>query len=338
MVIEKAISPARLDHLDAIRGLAAMAVCLFHFSHGGKLLPDYAFVDPIARNGYLGVEVFFILSGFVIPWMLWKTDYRLIDFGRFFTKRMVRLYPPFLVANLLIMGLNFASQKSPWFQGPGDSIDPTAMALSFVLDATYLTGIMQWPWISVVSWTLAIEVQFYIVAGLLMSFLPKPNTVATALALTLLASLGLFLTDERFVFSYLPFFALGWSGAFYMYHKKSWLPWLSAGTALGVILYSTNWMQFGLAAISISAIVYWKWKTHKWLLALGTISYSLYLVHVPIGGRVVNLGLRFAESGTIQVLPVMISATVISLVLSAIYWRFVESPAQKWSRKLLTKQ
>lgn len=71
-------------------------------------------VKSLAENACLGVEVFFILLGFVIPWMLWKTDYRLRDFGRFFGKRMVRLAPPFLTADLLIIILNRSDRFSSW--------------------------------------------------------------------------------------------------------------------------------------------------------------------------------------------------------------------------------
>jgi peptidoglycan/LPS O-acetylase OafA/YrhL len=325
---------SRLDHLDAIRGLAAMAVCVFHFTHGAKLLPPNAVLNVLPKYGYLGVEVFFILSGFVIPWMLWKTDYRLNGFGRFFAKRMVRLYPPFLVANALVYLLFFASRASPLFAGSREPIDYSAMAFSFLLDATYLTGILERPWISVVAWTLAIEVQFYIVAGILMGFMVRFPAWATALALALLAISGSVLTDDRFVFRYLPFFALGWSGAFFTRHKQSWYPWLAASVSAGIILWTSSGLQLGLALAALGVIVFWKWAVPGWLLALGTISYSLYLVHVPIGGRVVNLGLRFAKSGTMEVVPVIVAGIVLSVAASAVFWRYVEYPAQQWSRKL----
>ena len=110
------------------------------------------------------------------------------------------------------------------------------MATSFVLDATYLTGIFQRPWISVVAWTLAIEVQFYLVAGLLMGFLPKASTWRTAIALLMLTLLGTAFTDQRFLIRYIPFFVLGWSGAFFTNHKSSRLPLLVAAVSASVIL------------------------------------------------------------------------------------------------------
>jgi peptidoglycan/LPS O-acetylase OafA/YrhL len=313
----------RLDHLDAIRGLAAMAVCVFHLSHGGKLLPNNSVLTSIPRNGYLGVEVFFVLSGFVVPWMLWRTEYKLTDFGRFFAKRMVRLSPPFLIANLFICLLNIASRISPWFAGSLEPIDYCDMVLSFVLDATYLTGILQRPWISVVAWTLAIEVQFYLVAGLFMGVMPRHSTRKTAFALILLAMLGAVITDERFVIRYLPFFVLGWSGAFFLNHRESWLPCMTAVVVAAIIHGTTSGLQLCLAIATLLIIVFWKRAIPRWLVALGTISYSLYLLHVPVGGRVINLGLRFVASGSSGVFAVIGVGIALSIVLSAVYWRML---------------
>jgi len=63
---------------------------------------------------------------------------------------------------------------------------------------------------------------------------------------------------------------------------------------------------------------------------LGTISYSLYLVHVPIGGKIVNLGARYAHTLPTELLVLAI-AVVASLGVAWLLWYFVERPAQRWS-------
>jgi peptidoglycan/LPS O-acetylase OafA/YrhL len=66
---------------------------------------------------------------------------------------------------------------------------------------------------------------------------------------------------------------------------------------------------------------------------LGAISYSLYLVHIPIGGRVINFGKRFLDSSSGHLL-LSIAATVASIAAAYLLYRFVEKPAQSWASKV----
>ncbi|MBB3777209.1 peptidoglycan/LPS O-acetylase OafA/YrhL [Erythromicrobium ramosum] len=66
---------------------------------------------------------------------------------------------------------------------------------------------------------------------------------------------------------------------------------------------------------------------------LGLISYSLYLVHVPVGGRVVNLGKRFT-SGEVEYLVLSLIALAVSLIVSIVIFLLVERPAQIIARRI----
>ncbi len=85
-----------LSSLDLLRGLAAVAVCYFHFTHGN---PDFLSKTNIlyqsGRYGFLGVDVFFVISGFVIPYAMYRGMYRFKNFGTFLLKRVIRIEPPF---------------------------------------------------------------------------------------------------------------------------------------------------------------------------------------------------------------------------------------------------
>jgi len=87
-----------------------------------------------------------------------------------------------------------------------------------------------------------------------------------------------------------------------------------------------------VAVFTALAISYWKAKS-RWLLAAGAISYSLYLVHVPIGGRVLNLSRHLPQS-----LPLALFALTMALglTMTAAYllWRFVEKPSMAAASKL----
>ena len=65
----------RITNLDLLRGLAALAVCIFHFDHDGALgVPS---VSRVLSYGYLGVQMFFVISGFIIPYSMLRSGYRL---------------------------------------------------------------------------------------------------------------------------------------------------------------------------------------------------------------------------------------------------------------------
>ena len=101
----------RVETVHSLRGLAALAVAFFHFSNGN---PNF-YVPPVLRaigaNGWLGVEVFFVISGFILPYSLWRAGYQLSpsNFGRFVWKRVVRLDPPYFGTIALVLLLAYLS-------------------------------------------------------------------------------------------------------------------------------------------------------------------------------------------------------------------------------------
>jgi hypothetical protein len=92
--LRSSILMRRLDHIDALRGIAALAVCWFHVTHGGDLLGE-GDGKTLSSYGFLGGEVFFVISGCVIPLSMWRANYRWRDFGVFFAKRLFWVHPPF---------------------------------------------------------------------------------------------------------------------------------------------------------------------------------------------------------------------------------------------------
>ena len=68
----------RIDTVDSLRGVAVLAVVWFHLTNGNPMLPS-SWLRTSGRLGWLGVEVFFVISGFVIPHALYRANYRLRD-------------------------------------------------------------------------------------------------------------------------------------------------------------------------------------------------------------------------------------------------------------------
>jgi len=102
-------------------------------------------------------------------------------------------------------------------------------------------------------------------------------------------------------------------------------------TALTVTLIEHRWISLLFAAVTAICIISPSIRFPGWLKSAGLISYSLYLVHVPLGGRVINLGGRVAEGDWQNYLLIGL-ALVVSILFAIAFWRLIEVPSQTLSR------
>src|ERR1041385_3215131 len=109
--------------VDSLRGLAALAVCWFHMTHGNETFLQPGVLRNSGNRGYLGVQVFFVISGFIIPWALSRANYKPRYFFIFLLKRIIRLDPPYIVAIILVVFTAFLSSFSPLYHGQPFIID-----------------------------------------------------------------------------------------------------------------------------------------------------------------------------------------------------------------------
>src|SRR5438309_1510488 len=119
----------RCPSVDVLRAIAALSVAWFHFTNGQPLFlePD-SLLKLSGAYGYLGVSVFFVISGFVIPYSLDGVTYRFPqDTGVFFKRRFWRLYPPYIVAVIITVCLLFASQLIPSTRAIAPTVDMRAI-------------------------------------------------------------------------------------------------------------------------------------------------------------------------------------------------------------------
>ena len=124
-------------------------------------------IASTGKYGYLGIHVFFVISGFVLPYSLHTAGFQTSDFFRFLFKRVLRIDPPYLVAVLIAILL-------PFWNGRGLLGWSTIFA-----HLGYLNDILNLPWASGIFWTLAIEFQFYIALGVLYKgFACRSNTLS----------------------------------------------------------------------------------------------------------------------------------------------------------------
>src|SRR5581483_1818394 len=193
----------RLQAVEYLRGMAAFAVMWFHFTYS---LPEGA-LRTSGLYGYLGVEAFFVISGFIIPYAMDRRDYRLgRDSLSFIARRIVRLEPPYLMSVLLILIVPYFAGLTPWFGGTITQHDLYRAALHFL----YLVPWAGENWYSAVYWSLAIEFQYYFLIFAAAPLLLYRNNLWPQRAFLLAAALVSCLSNEaRLVFMYLPVFGFG---------------------------------------------------------------------------------------------------------------------------------
>ena len=275
--------------------------------------------------------MFFVISGFIILYSMHHGRYRYPRHLRtFLLKRLVRLEPPYLIAVVFTLALWYASAAVPGFRGLAPEITVTQL----LLHVGYLNAFFDYPWLSPVFWSLAIEFQFYVCVAVAYPLLAHGSSSVRLAALAVLCALGFFIPDGRLVFGYMSLFALGivtfWRFAG-LIQGSEYAVLVAVFASMAVIALGPAIAAAGLAAAL--AIAFVRVKRHAAFAYLGAISYSLYLLHVPIGGRIVNLGTRFADSFFMQVV-VLLLAIAASVAGAHFMFKLVERPAQKWSSAL----
>ena len=327
-------SAGRLVALDALRGIAALLVVLFHFTSQYDKL--FGYVSPPAVSvpwGHYGVNLFFTISGFVIFMTLHRAQ-RPMDFV---VSRFSRLFPAFWVA----VGLTFA--LTHLFNLPGKTVDPSTA----VLNLTMIHGLFKIPHVDEVYWTLEIELIFYFWA-LVLYLLGRLDRVH-ALLLTLLAlrltyffASSLLGRDLSWTFSHLLILLfIAWFICGIMVYRLVTFPNETPRKDLFVLgaavaqLAIVEGIGLGLLAAALSALLLaaakgklplLNWPILGWL---GTISYTLYLLHENIGWGVIR---HLQSAGLGANLSILIAIVAILLLASALTV-LVERPAMKWIRQ-----
>ncbi len=341
--------------LDGLRGVAATSVLVFHLfwnAAEGDLLRDAlpTFINDATGLLRSGVAIFFVISGFVIA--LTTINMRSpSQGGRFILRRQVRLDPPYYVALVAALGIEFAQRFVAGLESRTFSLSDV------VLNFFYLQGVTDRPSVLAVAWTLCLEVQFYLVVLLLSLAAGRLFGAASQLAVVMFGTAVLTAFSIALPFTNLQLgawvigtwwmFALGMFLAWFAAERLSWPTALCAIASIAswvVILdltgrgdpYGGEWFAVGTAVV-IAALVRARRlgsSPGRVLLHLGRLSYSLYLVHLPVIAVVSGLGGKVAPGTVPAQLAVPVVAGVGSVVCAEVLHRSVELPAMAWSRRL----
>jgi peptidoglycan/LPS O-acetylase OafA/YrhL len=267
---------ARLNRVPALDGLRAIAIL-------GVL--GYHLVPHRMPGGYLGVDLFFVLSGFLITSLLMKET----DLKRFYLRRALRILPPLVVA--VALAALFADPKAP--------VEPRHVAASLLFYAN-LMPFSDMPLMGHL-WSLAVEEHFYALWPLLFMFAPRWRNTALITAviggLAVRVALLVFADDEaayKCTAARVDALAMGCLLAL---HKPPQVPlWAAAAAfgAIGAMFLFAKWTHpvmpsVGLTAIALLAVVVLRSMRHPLIASalspiawIGRRSYGLYLYHPPV--------------------------------------------------------
>lgn len=336
----------RINGLDFLRGIASLAVCWFHLTSFSFPTPDgpiYQTIRTSGAYGWLGVEVFFVISGFVIPYSLHRAGYDLAAYPRFILKRIVRLDPPYLVTLVLLLLLSFA--YAMYTGKPVESEGEAITLVRVLLHLGYLNMFFGYEWLNPSFWTLAIEFQYYLMMGLMFPLLNSRNRIVRWITIAGFAVPAL-LTSHRlitggvpissFIFHFAFLFVMGivtfqrWSK---LIGRNEYIYFLVASTAGAFFSVGLMPTLAGLFAVLVINLYNRRTIISEFF---GNISYSLYLLHWPIGHLTLSIvGTKIIGANTdaakLLTLAIALGACFIS---SYLLFRFVEKPAQQWSSRI----
>lgn len=322
--------PTKFPIIQALRGIAALSVCWVHFSQAYQLYPRSSWLSLSGRYGWLGVQAFFVISGFIVPYSLLKSGYSIRYFFTFLCKRIARVDPPYFVSIAMAATIAWLAAKSPMFAGaqPHLSLAQIGFHIGYLIP---FVGSRGYEWISGVYWTLGVEFQYYLFLALFFPLIASRRPQIRLMAYLALCIVPFFFPAEGFLPRYLPLFLMGIAGM----SRKSGLTsrqefWWTIGAATLSGFLTFGALETSVGLITIVCIMNIRTAPVA-LLVLGDISYSLYLVHQPIGGRLINLGGRFVPHYALALLP--FTAVAVVLLVSYAMYVFVECPAKRWAGK-----
>jgi peptidoglycan/LPS O-acetylase OafA/YrhL len=362
-VCDEAVSPGHLPEVDGLRALAILGVLLFHLQ-----IPGFSL-------GWAGVELFFVISGFLITRILLESRERPHYFRNFYVRRTLRIFPIYYLIiavytiATLIAGKVDSLRVMPYYFTYTQTVPQVATGFSIVRRLNH-------------TWTLAIEEQFYLLWPLAV-FLLTGRRLLTLIVLAMVAAMGirfltLWQTNCFLLYAALPvqmdLLAAGaliallsrrmsrawfhrWGGVAFCTGavwalvtatafgwNRYWAPvsWTKAWHS--PLLLSAMALSFaGLVALAASKHPWLGWLDKRPFLRIGKISYGLYLYHPFVYYGVHELANRFhldtvpGVPGTTILVGLMVLRVGLSYGIAEVSWRLIEAPINSLKERFVSR-
>ncbi|MBL7255833.1 acyltransferase family protein [Paractinoplanes lichenicola] len=345
------MSRPRLAAIDGLRLIAALAVLAFHYTVAWRIdgvrLPEHFLPSTVHVTiyGLLGVELFFLISGFVICMSSWGRT-----LGQFFASRVSRLFPAYWAAVILT---GVVAMIFPLTGGVTDGGRPSVLDLA--INLTMLQQPLGHDPVDGVYWTLFVELKFYLIMAIVLARGGLTYRRAVLLcavwmtAAVFAPSLGSPALNALVISDYAPYFIGGI--ALYLIHRFGPAPLLFGITGLawlvclarvndrmhdlgpkvppwpGFVIITLSYAVLLLVALGYTDRIQWRWLT-----VAGALTYPLYLLHSRIGHTVIRAAYERLTA------PVWVMITVTTLLMLGLAWlvhRWVERPLGRRLRDLV---
>lgn len=330
----------RVYIIDPLRFLAALGVMIYHMTYRAPTVDHISNMQFPEINGWtrylhLSVELFFVISGFVISYSAQgKTA------GQFAWSRFVRLYPAYWLCVILTFAICYVWWR-PFF---------TLTFTEGLINLTMLQGMLNVPHVDLPYWTLAEELRFYALVFALLLFKQGHRLLLFAGLWTGLSLVDYFvhvpLAHYEMTLEHAPYFAAG-----IVYHDAFKNGVRRVHVALSALTYGVGLLRFlewshndGVTTGAVCSpqviavivlgihLVFWGIVTrklqirqrHEWLVVAGAITYPFYLIHDRIG-LTVMLALEPAMNKWWQLAVVIIGASTLAYAI----WRWWEAPVSR---------
>ena len=354
--------PKRLDSIQCLRGIAALLVLFFHLAAFQREMAvgnaaDIALTSGIWDRGWAGVDLFFVISGFIMVYVTRETGRSFGDVRKFLTSRITRIYPLWWVCAGIMMVYFWVTYGIPAapdrIAGPNEAATYAVKSMLLIpQDAPPILGL---------GWTLIHEMFFYLIFALIL-FLPKKYLLPALIAWAVLTVAGSFLIwPAAFGRNILELLASPFSLEFIAGGIAGWL--VSRGrfaapqlcfyggivlAVIGFIAFSQNGessytvSRVAIFTLPFVLLVYGavgreivaEKRYPLWLSRLGDWSYSLYLTHYIVLvtlRRIYRMAapenLKVGAEGALDNVVFAVLALAISIVTSAIFYTIIERPA-----------
>ena len=315
--------------IDGLRAIAVLAVIFFHFGY--------------FTNGYLGVDIFFVISGFLITSIIYKSVLvRNFSIKTFYLKRIRRIFPLVFFTSATALVIGYFTMLPDDLENLSASIVATNFFANNILQL--ITTGNYWFTINdfkplMHTWSLGIEEQFYIVYPFLFLFLKKKNILPILIILTFFSAFGFLLTEnEYYQFYLMPYrffeLSIGGIGAIVCLNKKvsSHLKAICLVLIIFLLCVDISIPKniIVLVLISSTLIVLLESEAknkllhsvleNKIMIGLGKISFSLYMWH-----QIVLAFTRYIIKYDFKPIDYFFIFGI-TVVLSILSYNFIEQP------------
>lgn len=322
----------RILEMDALRGIASLAVVFFHyttryeelFNHVKQPYPSFSY-------GSLGVKIFFIMSGFVIFISLNNAQ----NIKEFFIKRFIRLYPAYIFAVILIYIVVSLYGLEGRQVSMSDAVINLTMLQGHIPRVLHVDGAF---------WTLTIELTFLVIMGISFYRGITKNIVSFSFSWLLISSSVMIinllfsspLTNYIKLLSISEYSHLFIAGIIFYYlkqHKNKKYYSVLVSCLIYEFIF-INSISSNIAVVLFFSLFYLminnklRFLAVKPLIYLGAISYQVYLLHQNIGYVIINI---LERNGLVHEIYLGIPI-IVTIILAVLLNYYVEKPIQRWLR------